>query len=281
MVTLKSKELTVLIAERGAEPRSVSDGEREYLWNARPEVWENSAPLLFPICGGLKENTFTHGGNSYTLSKHGYAKYATFEVESASESEAIFLHRSSDETKRVYPFDYELRACYRLTGRALSIDYRVKNLSDEPMYFNIGSHEAYYTPEGIEEYDVIFDEPLSLSHTILNGNLLTDRTTAVLKDGTVLPLYEKFFYSDALVFRDVQARAATLRNRKTGLGIRVEFPDCPHLLIWHKPNAPFLCIEPWNGIPDVEGSAYALSEKVGITALGARSECTVSHTITF
>ncbi len=281
MVTIKSKELTVTIAKRGAEPRSVSDSKTEYLWNARPEVWANTAPLMFPICGGLKENRYTHGGKEYTLNKHGFAKFSEFELESADGGSAVFLLRANAETKAVYPFDFELRAAYRLEGRRLSIDYFVKNLSEETMYFNIGSHEGYYTPEGIEEYDIVFDAPTTLSHTVLNGNLLTERTTPVLFESTVLPLYEKFFFSDALVFRDAPVRAASLRNRRTGKTVRVEFPDCRHLLVWHTPNAPFLCVEPWNGIPDLDGSSYQLSEKVGVTALSAGKEMRISHSITF
>ena len=70
-------------------------------------------------------------------------------MESASDTSAVFLHCSDNETKEVYPFDYELRVIFTLVGKSLKIDYSVKNTGKGNMYFNIGGHEGYATPEGI------------------------------------------------------------------------------------------------------------------------------------
>ena len=41
-----------------------------------------------------------------------------------------------------------------------------------------------------------------------------------------------------------------------------------------------MCIEPWNGLPDVAGSSYEISEKVAVRRVRA-GECeTTVHTIT-
>ena len=95
-----------------------------------------------------------------------------------------------------------------------------------------------------------------------------------------MPLYDKYFIIDALPFTDVSAGAATLRNRKTGRAIRVEFPTPTNLVLWHKHGAGYICIEPWNGIPDMPGSSYDITEKKGITALGGGESYTYSHKIT-
>jgi len=280
MVTLKNSELTVKVNEMGAELRSIVYNDTEYMWEGKPEIWSGTAPIMFPICGGLKEDKYLLSGKEYTLTKHGFAKLSLFEVESATDDCAVFLLRSSDETKSSYPFDFEFRVIYTLDGKTLKVDYKVDNKSADTMYFNVGAHEAYATPEGIEDYDVLFDSEQTLSAQNLYGNILALTSYPIIKDSKVLPLYDKYFILDALPFKDITFKAATLRNRKTGRAIRIDFPDAPYFLLWHKHGAGYMCLEPWNGIPDVPGSSYDITEKEGITALSANNTFTFTHTIT-
>ena len=191
------------------------------------------------------------------------------------------MHKSNEETKKCFPFDYELRVIFTLEGKTLEIDYNVKNTGAGEMYFGIGSHEAYYTPEGIEDYDVIFDEPQTLDATQVFGSYLGDAKLPIIKDCTVLPLYEKYFVIDALVFEDIEFKAATLKNRKTGRKLRVEFPNAKYFLLWHKPNSPFICLEPWRGHPDyITTESYELSEKKDIITLPEKESYNYHHNIT-
>lgn len=280
MITLKNATLTVEIAEVGAELRSIRRDGKEYLWDARPEVWGSSAPLMFPICGGLKNDKFTYGGKEYTLPKHGYARRTLFAVERADDTSAVFLHVSDEETRACFPFDYELRVIYTLDKDAIKIAYEVKNRTDGPMYFSIGSHEAYATPEGIEDYDVIFPTEETLDAEVLYGNLLSYQKLPILKESRTLPLYDKYFTVDALVFCDLTSREAVLRNRKTGKAIRVEFPYADYFLLWHKPNAPYICLEPWAGVQDRVDADGDLTKKEGILCLDKDATYTGEHTVT-
>ena len=280
MITLKNNDLTVQISECGAELKSVRCDGMDYLWNGDPNIWSGTAPLLFPICGSLKEDRFTHGGKEYHLKKHGYARSTPFAVELLEADRVVFLHTSDEKTKQCYPFDYELRVSFTLRDRAIEVGYEVKNMSGETMYFNIGSHEAYATPEGIEAYDVIFPDNETLYSSALCGPLLTDERIAILKDSRYLPLYEHYFDLDTLVFKNIRSHSATLRNRKNGRALRVDFPDADHLMIWHKPTSPYVCIEPWNGLPDVVGSGFELCEKEGVIALERGGIYRNTHTVT-
>ena len=124
MVILKNEHVTAAIDEVGAELKSLKlDGE-EFIWEAKPEVWANASPILFPICGGLKNDSYTYLGKTYTLTKHGYAKFTLFEVERASDTEAVFLHISNEKTRAVYPFDYELRIIFTLTESGVVFIYQ-------------------------------------------------------------------------------------------------------------------------------------------------------------
>lgn len=280
MITLKNEFLTASFNQVGAELKSLVCGETEYIWEGKSEVWAGSCPILFPICSGLKEDRYTLNGKEYTLQKHGYARFATFEIENKTDSSVVFLHKSDIDTKKCFPFDYELRIIYTLIEKTLKIDYSVKNLTDSTMYFSIGSHEGYYTPEGIEDYDVIFPQNETLNAYVLYGNLLSNQQLPIIKDSNVLPLYDKYFTIDALVFKDLKSKSATLRNRKTGKAVRVDFPDDKYFLLWHKPNSPYICLEPWSGISDTVGSSYDITEKEGIIPLLSKAEYNHTHSVT-
>jgi galactose mutarotase-like enzyme len=49
--------------------------------------------------------------------------------------------------------------------------------------------------------------------------------------------------------------------------VRVNFKSFPHLGIWTKENAPFICIEPWHGYSDLFNSSGDITEKEGIIML--------------
>jgi galactose mutarotase-like enzyme len=280
MITLKNEFISAKIDPLGAELKSLVYNGKEYIWDARPEVWGKSSPIMFPICGGLKDDKYTLNGKEYTLAKHGYAQNTLFEVEKATDTNVVFLHVSDENTKVGFPFDYEFRVIFTLDGLSLHVRYSVKNVGESTMYFNVGAHEGYYTPEGIEDYDVIFPEPVSISASGLCGNLITDSLMPIITNTTHLPLYDKYFTIDALVFKNIPFHCATLRNRKTGRAVTVEFPDAPYFLLWHKPASPYICLEPWGGIPDTVGSSYDITEKEGITVLEAGNTYNYDHTIT-
>lgn len=67
---------------------------------------------------------------------------------------------------------------------------------------------AIIVPEGIENYDVVFPQPETLNAYVLYGNLLSDQLLPIIKDCNVLPLYEKNFTVDALVFKELKSKSA-------------------------------------------------------------------------
>ncbi len=265
----------------GAELISVEKDGKEKIWIGDPDVWGFHAPILFPICGGLKDDKYIYEGKEYALKKHGYGRFTEFEIESLSADKAVFLHRFNKETLKQFPFEYELRVIYTLEGTDLKVDYNVKNLSDQKMYFSIGAHEGYYCPEGIEEYSVIFDKPEMLDSSILNGNLLEYNTINVGQNTCELPLKYEYFAVDALVFLNLKSKKLSLKNRKTGEAIGLEFEGHDFFLLWAKPNAKYICLEPWCGCQDFVDANYNIVNKKGIIKLLGKEEITKTHKIIF
>lgn len=279
MVTLKNAFLCAKFNEKGAELKSLSCGGQEYIWHGDPAIWAGSCPLMFPICSGLKDDTYYLDGKAYSLQKHGYGRFAIFEVEKQTEDGVTFLLRSNEESKAQFPFDYELRVIYQLDGKKLRVTYDVKNLSADTMCFSIGGHEGYYCPEGIEEYDVIFPQAETLESTVLEGNLLGYKKIPVIENSDRIALNYDYFQVDALVFQDLRSKEAVLKNRKTGKAIKVTFPGFDIFQLWTKPNAPYICLEPWCGMSDRTDTDQNFKTKQGIQTVAAGETFVREHTI--
>ncbi len=280
MVTIKNSHLTVSIARKGAEIKSIICGGKEYMWDSDPKFWAQSAPIMFPICGGLKGGKYELDGKSYEMSKHGFAKLNTFEVESLCEDSVTMLLCDNEQTRKMYPYSFEFRVSFALSGNSLTVSYCAKNLDTKDMYCTVGCHEAYACPEGIEDYEIVFPEKETLYAYALNGDILTDYTKLIIENTNTLHLKDSYFYLDALVFRDLKSRSASLVNRKTGRCVKVDFEGFDYFVLWHKFTAPYICIEPWCGIPDVAGSSYDIKEKEGMHKLPSGETFSRSHTIT-
>jgi galactose mutarotase-like enzyme len=82
-------------------------------------------------------------------------------------------------------------------------------------------------------------------------------------EGRSLKLEDSLFEADAIVFDRLQSRSVDY-GAPGGGSLHVAFPDMPHLGIWTKPGAGYICIEPWQGYADPEGFDGELSEKPGI-----------------
>jgi len=279
---IKNESLTAKFDSFGAELKNVkSTGGKEYIWYGDEKIWSGTAPVLFPICGGLKDDKYTYNGKEYTLPKHGFARKSEFIAETVKSDEIVFLLTESEETLKLYPFYFQLRIKYKLIKNSLRVEYSVNNTSSDTMYFSIGAHEAYLCPEGIEEYSVEFEKAENLDSWVLDGNMLNNKTVRIAENTRFLPLKYEYFDIDALVFKHLNSNKVLLKNNTNT--ITVEFDGFDYFLLWTKPkaNAPYMCIEPWCGIPNSVDSTYELSEKEGIISLESDKEITKIHTITF
>lgn len=280
MVTVKNSELTVVIAKKGAELQSIVCDGVEYMWDRDPAFWAQSAPIMFPMCGGLKGGKYELDGISYEMPKHGFAKLLDFEVENQTESSVTFVLRDNEQTRKMYPFAFAFRVSYVLEGKSIKVTYDAENTDSKTMYCTFGAHEAYACPEGIEAYELIFPEKETLYAYGLNGDIVTDYTKLMVQNSDRLVLDDRHFALDALVFRDVKSNSVTFASKVSDRRIKVEFDGFDYLVLWHKHTAPYLCIEPWCGLPDVAGSSYDFKGKEGMHAVAVGGHFARTHTIT-
>lgn len=280
MVTIRNSEVSVSIAEKGAEIQSIVRDGVEYMWSRNPEFWAGCAPIMFPICGGLRNGSYELDGTSYEMPKHGFARFMEYEVESKSETAVTFVIHDCEESRKFYPYAFAFRVIYELDGASLKVTYDAENLDNKVMYCTFGGHEAYACPEGIEAYEIEFAERETLYAYALNGDLLTDYTKLMVNNSNVLPLDDRHFVLDALVFRDVKSNSVTLKSKVGRRRVRVDFDGFDYLVLWHKHTAPYICIEPWCGVQDVAGSSKNLALKEGIHAVSVGGHFVRTHVIT-
>ena len=286
MTTIENDQLRVNIRPQGAELTSVfyKPTATEHLWQADPAVWGWHAPNLFPIVGGLLNDELHVNGQTYPMKRHGFARQSLFVETESSDSHAIFTLRSSDETRAVYPYEFEFQIIYELVDASLSVTYRVVNEGDDAMYFSVGAHPAFNVPfgpgEAYSDYVLEFEqsEPL-VTHQLSDAGLFSGETRPVPITNRQLTLTPNLFDRDALVFKNLKSRRVSLKHKAHDRAVTVSFPDFPYLGIWAKPGAPFVCIEPWLGYADAEGAPTPIEQKGAIQHLDAGDAFAATFTI--
>lgn len=278
--SIKNSLLTAEINYFGAELCSLKDNDnKEYIWEGNPDIWGKHSPILFPIVGTLKNDTYQHNHTDFHLPRHGFVRDLEFKLIEKHEDSAIFSLQFSEETLKIYPFEFELQIIYALNTKSLTIEYKVINEGDLKLPFSIGGHPAFALPNQFENYSLEFEKQESLKYYLLENNLISEETKSLELNDKKVVLDYNLFKNDALIFKTLESNSLTiLENDKPVL--RVNFEDFPSLGIWTKVNAPFLCIEPWFGYSDTTQSSGNLFDKEGILVLQPKQIFKSDYTIT-
>ncbi len=282
MIILEHEGALMEIAELGAEMRRFrsKDGV-ERIWSGDPAVWKSTAPVLFPTINLLKNGVVTIEGKEWAVPKHGFAKYQMFEVTDQGDDYVTLTLSENAETKAVYPFDFALSVTHRFTEGGFETRYVVENHTGRRMPFVIGGHPGFVCPmaegEQFTDYVLCFEKAEEGRHLLCDADhLICGEETADLGgDHRTLTLrYEDFDRLDTYIFAGLNSRSVELVHKEHGHGIRVSFPEMEVLAVWTMPgkSAPYLCIEPWQGLPPLADESGLFEDKPYHITLGA-GEC--------
>lgn len=252
--SLRSKMLTVAISSDGAEMHSIKDAAgNEYLWQADSSVWGRHAPHLFPIVGRLQNDTLIYKGNKYPMSQHGFARDNVFALENHNDRECSLLLKDNEDTFKQYPFNFELRIHYSLDNNKLKIVYDIMNSGQEVLPCSVGAHPAFNWPlpgsPGRDQHSIVFSMKETCTMKRLDSGLIKSEAFSWPVRDQTLELEDSLFEDDAMILTEHQSRQVTLQSPGKA-AVTVSFADFPHLGIWSKPAAGFVCIEPWQGHSD-------------------------------
>lgn len=277
MILLENENVKVSFVQKGAELKSLIHKitKQEYMWSANPEFWAKTSPVLFPIVGALKGDTYTYKDENYTLDRHGFARDMVFDLEQISDCEVLFTLHDTADTWINYPFKFNLGIRYQLSASSLSCTYEVLNPGTEELLFSIGGHPAFAVPlqkqEQYGDYYLQFNKDEALQANKITDNLIADEITTIALEEGKLALNHALFYEDALVFKNLKSDCIALLNSKNAHGFSFSCEDFPYFGIWSARDADFVCLEPWCGIADGIHHDGLLQNKEGIEKLMPQS----------
>jgi galactose mutarotase-like enzyme len=192
-------------------------------------------PVLFPIAGRLAEDAFVAGGVKHALNQHGFARNMPFRVtgqETQGRAALSLALTSTEATRAVFPWNFELRITYALAGNTLSAELAYTGGGPGPMPLHAGFHPYFLVPDG--------EKP--------TAKIATD-ATRVFDNVTGQAGY---FHGFDLTQREVdlhlldhRARAVRLTVGERPLVTLEMGPSFTTLVVWTLAGRDFVCVEPW------------------------------------
>ena len=276
-ISLKYGKTTATVRTWGAQLTSFrgTDG-REVIWQADPDVWPQHAPVLFPVCGSVRDGQIRIAGEVYPMTKHGFTREVDFSVAHVGEDFVDLVLTDSEQTRNMYPFAFAFHVTYRLFENGVTTTFLIENRSDRVMPCCVGGHPGYIVPmeagAKFEDYQLVFSRQEEGINSLAPGGYLIDGTEKLseLRDGRVLPLSHALFDDrDALVFAGLNSRSVDLVHRESGRGLRFDFPKMEVLAVWSMPkkNGNYVCLEPWHGMPGRAQDGDDFEQKPYVTLL--------------
>ncbi len=258
--TIKNEHYSITVAKLGAELVSLKSASGfEYIWqNGTGEFWNSHAPILFPACGRMKDQKYTYGGVEYPIDVHGFLNKTEFAVASKEGSHLTLTFTATEETKKIYPFDFTVIADYELAGDELIFSFTVKNTGKEPLPYMFGWHPGFNLPTSdaldIESYAVDMGEDVKAVRwfALQNGPFVNPNSTEyALSDGKYRLCEEEIYKNDTMIFTG-HKNAVKLYAEGEPYELDFSWSDnLPYLCIWKDDTnaAKYICLEPWSDVP--------------------------------
>lgn len=264
----ENSKFTLAVKEMGAELTSLKSKETgiEYIWCGNTDIWYGQSPILFPIIGRLLDDKYTLDCKEYSMEKHGIVRKKPFTLVEKTEDSLLFVQTDDEESLKSYPYNFELKVKFQLTETGLKVTHTVVNKNDTVMYYSFGAHPGFNCEIG--DY-LEFNKDTSLkTERIDHESILIDKTFPVVMDGNKIQLTKDLFIDDALILSKFDSDSISIKSNSHNRVVKFDF-NSPFLGIWAKPNAPYVCLEPWWGVNDSYHKVTDFSEKRGIMALNA------------
>lgn len=281
IISISSNSLTASVDTMGAQLMSLRKGESEYLWQGDSNWWPRRAPILFPIVGVLKDSKAESAAGTISLARHGLARLNQFEVVEQSTSSVTLQLKSTEETRKSYPYDFELKLIFSVAGDTLTQTYEVANPANVVLPFTLGAHPAFNIPipgveaASLDQYHLSFTHSWTSYGPSITDEGLCDYTTPqrLIVNSDTLPLsWELIDREKTITLEDVPDRritlAANVEASSEAHGIQMDFESFDYLGIWSAaPGCPFVALEPWCGIADTVDTDGVFEHKPGIISL--------------
>ena len=274
LYTIKNDRLEISADTFGAELHSVRFDGKEYLWQCGV-AWKRWAPILFPFICSPKDRAYTAKGKAYKMKgNHGFARDMEFAFKGQSENSLSFVLTENEESLAQYPYKFSLEVRYTISGSCLRVENFVTNTGGEDMYFYLGAHPAFNCPlndgDSFDDHYVEFDEDEHITQKIGGEEVV------LVEKGRTLDMTRALFDNDSIPLEFPNSKAISLRSKKGGSYVRLEYPVSDCITVWSPTGddrAEFVCLEPWTSVPTfyddefeaIEDKPHALKLAAGET----------------
>ena len=266
------------VKEMGAELTSLKSKKTgfEFIWTGNEEIWYGQSPILFPIIGRLLDDKYRLNGKEYTMPKHGIVRKKPFTLIEKTADSLTFSQKDDEESREAYPYAFELKVKFQLTETGLSVTHTVINNDSETMYYSFGAHPGFNCKIG--DYLEFENKEILLAERIDHESILIEEKFPVDIQENKIYLTKDLFCDDALILSGYTSKHLSLKSDDHNRVVKFNF-DSPILGIWAKPNAPYVCIEPWWGINDNYDKKADISQKRAIMTLNSKDSASYNWNI--
>ncbi|MEH2329602.1 aldose epimerase family protein [Nostoc sp.] len=224
-------------------------------------------PILFPICGNLPDNTYIYNGQKYTLKQHGFARelpWSATEQKTKDQASLTVVLNSNEQTKAVYPFDFQLAFTYELQGNTLEVRQQYKNLSSTPMPFSAGFHPYF-----------LCGDKTQLELEIPSKQYQDNQTKEIHSfDGNFDFSRDEIDFA----FGQLTSQSATAIDRSRKFKLTLDYDDfSTYLVFWTVKGKEFYCLEPWSATRN----SLNTGDNLTVLAPGASHTASVRLTANF
>ena len=282
MIELKSDDLQVEFQSLGGAISSIKDKDSvEYLWQGDPTYWSGQAPVLFPICGSVRNDTVLYDQEDGSqvkgkIPRHGLVRKKEFELVNQTENSVTFAIENDEEMYANYPYHFRLEITYTVTGKTIRTQYEIYNKeAEKSMSYFIGGHPGFNCPlledEVYEDYYLEFEKPetCTVPKPFPETGMLDfkDRSSWLENQKEIDLNYDLFSY-DAVTLDNLESRSVSLKSRKHDKGLKLHFEEFPNLIVWSTLNkGPFIALEPWSGLSTSLEEGDRLEDKKDVKVL--------------
>lgn len=281
--------LCVKVTDLGGALCSIRDRDGvEYLWQGDKTYWSGQAPVLFPICGSIRNDCAeTGGGKKMQMPRHGIVRKRDFTCSEQTKDSILFKIQDDEVMYEQFPYHFALSIRYTLTEKEITVTYRIENRGEEEMPFFIGGHPGFNCPliagEEYGDYFIEFSrkETCTVPKPVTETGLIDmGERTAFLNGEDKLALSHELFSVDAVILDELSSREVRLRSVKSEKGVEVRFHDFPYLILWSSANGgPFVAIEPWTGLSTCSDESDVFEDKRNVQIAKGGETKEYSYTI--
>ena len=278
IVTITSEKIEAQIALNGGAFYSLIDRQtnEQLLWQGDEKWWAERDLVLFPFACRRKDGFYTVNGKRYEMGIHGFAKDSLFTLETKESDRAVIVLKSSEESKKIYPYDFTFKIEYALKGNGVAIKYTVFNEGDEEIYFSVGGHFGVKLNAQTGNF-VRFSKAVT-EHYTLEGAFIKG------KEKLPVPLREIELSKALLKECDTlicanEGEGSLVVERKDGKNLKFTY-NSPVIAFWSNANGgDYYCVEAWWGLPDEVEVKREIADKKLIYRLNGKQTFTCGYEI--